>query len=106
MVTLSYLYNRFDGPVPKYLLEQARTGKTAVDLAIITWRRQARWNMVKSRDWERTARFADMSKRADAPARAVMYRGDARFHRACARRQYHNAERLEAQERDAQERAA
>ena len=101
MLTLSYLHNRFDCRPPKHLLEQALTGRSAVEIAITTWRRQARWNVAKARDWDRAARFADMSKRTDAPARAVMLRETASFHRTIARRQYRNAERLEAQERAA-----
>ncbi len=97
MLTLSELYNRYDGTPPKHLLEAARTGKSQIQLAIDTLHGQARWNMAKARDWERAARFADMSKRPDAPARAIMHREDARFHRATARRQYRNAERLEAE---------
>ena len=98
MLTLSYLHNRFDCRPPKHLLEQALTGRSSVEIAIITWRGQARWNMAKARDWERAARFADMSKRPDAPARAILNRETAGFHRTIARRQYRNAERLEAQE--------
>ena len=106
MITLGELYNSTDARPPKHLLEAALTGRPVVEIAITTWRRQARWNMAKARDWDRAARFADMSKRTDAPARAVMLRETASFHRTIARRQYRNAERLEAQKRDAQERAA
>ena len=101
MITLGELYNSTDARPPKHLLEQALTGRTAVEIAITTWRRQARWNVAKARDWDRAARFADMSKRTDAPARAVMHRETAGFHRTIARRQYRNAERLEAQGRAA-----
>ena len=101
MFTLSELYNSTDARPPKHLIEQALTGRTAVEIAITTWRSQARWNMAKARDWDRAARFADRSKRTDAPARAILHREDARFHRATARRQYRNAQQLEAQERAA-----
>ncbi len=101
MPTLSDLYNSTDARPPKHLLEQALTGRNSIEIAIITWRRQARWNIAKSRDWERAARFADRSTRTDAPARAILHRETASFHRTIARRQYRNAERLEAQERAA-----
>ena len=46
MLTLSQLYNRYDGRPPKHLLEAALTGKSQIEIAIDTLRRQARWNMV------------------------------------------------------------
>ncbi len=103
MLTLSYLHNRFDCRPPKHLIEQALTGKSQIEIAIDTLRRQARWNMGKARDWVRAARLA---KAFAHPERVTMLLSDARFHRDAARRQYRQAERLEAQERDAQERAA
>ncbi len=103
MLTLSQLHNRYDGRPPKHLLEAARTGKSQIQIAIDTLRRQARWNMAKARDWVRADRLA---KAFAHPERVTMLLSDARFHRDAARRQYRQAERLEAQERDAQERAA
>ena len=96
MLTLSQLYNRFDGRPPKHLLEAALTGKSQIEIAIGALRRQARWNMGKARAWVRAARLA---KAFAHPERVAMLLGDARFHRDCARRQYRQAERLETQER-------
>ncbi len=91
---LWHLYNRYDGRPPKHLLEAALIGKTQVEIAIDTLNRQAKGNLEKADDWDRAARFADKSKRPDAPARAAMHREDAQFHRDVARRQYREAAKL------------
>ncbi len=101
MQTLSELHSRYSGRPPKHLLEQALSGKSSVEIAIDTWRRQAQWNTAKARDWDRAARFADMSTRTDAPARAVLHRETARLHRTIAHRQYRNAAQLAGLERAA-----
>lgn len=94
---LAALYNKYDCRPPKHLLEAARTGKSQIEIAIDTLRRQAKWNMAKADDWEGSARLAAKSKRDDA---AILYRNhreDARFHRAAARRQYKEAAKLAAE---------
>ena len=93
---LARLYNRYDCRPPKHLLEAALTGKTQLELAIERLRGQARWNIAKARDWERAAGLAEANGH---PLRARLQRGDARFHRAIARRQYRQAAKLEADER-------
>ena len=93
---LARLYNRYDCRPPKHLLEAALTGKTQLELAIERLRGQARWNVAKARDWERAAGLAEANGH---PLRARLQRGDARFHRAIARRQYRQAAKLEADER-------
>ncbi len=93
---LARLYNRYDCRPPKHLLEAALTGKTQLELAIARLRGQARWNVAKARDWERAAGLAEANGH---PLRARLQRGDARFHRAIARRQYREAAKLEADER-------
>lgn len=93
---LARLYNRYDCRPPKHLLEAALTGRSQVGIAIATLRGQARWNVAKARDWERAAGLAEANGH---PLRARLQRGDARFHRAIARRQYREAAKLEADER-------
>ncbi len=105
-LALQRLYNRYDCRPPKHLLEAALTGKTQIEIAIDTWRRQARWNMAKADDWERAARFAARSKRDDAATLYRNHKEGAKFHRATARRQYRNAAKLEAERRDAEGQAA
>ena len=90
---LARLYNRYDCRPPKHLLEAALTGRSQVEIAIATLRGQARWNIAKARDWERAAGLAEANGH---PLRARLQRGDARFHRAMARRQYREAASLEA----------
>ena len=90
---LARLYNRYDCRPPKHLLEAALTGRSQVEIAIATLRGQARWNIAKARDWERAARLAEANGH---PLRARLQRGDVRFHRAIARRQYREAASLEA----------
>lgn len=106
VLALARLYNRYDCRPPKHLLEAALSGKSQVEIAIDTLRRQAKWNMAKADDWERSARLAAKSRRDDA---AQLYRNhgeDATFHRAAARRQYKEAAKLEAERREAEGRAA
>ena len=95
---LARLYNRYDCRPPKHLLEAALTGRSQVEIAIASLRGQARWNIAKARDWERAACLAEANGH---PLRARLQRGDARFHRAIARRRYREAARLEADERPA-----
>ena len=99
---LWHLYNRYDCRPPKHLLEAALTGKSQLEIAIDTLRRQARWNMAKADDWERAARLAAMSKRDDAAISYRNHKEDAKFHLAIARRQYREAAKLEAERREAE----
>jgi len=100
------LFNRYDCRPPKHLLEAARTGKTQIEIAIDTLRRQAKWNMTKADDWEGSARLAAKSKRNDAARLYRNHKEDARFHRAAARRQYREAQKLEAERREAEGRVS
>lgn len=90
---LTRLYNRYDGRVPKHLLEAALTGKTQVEIAIDTLNRQAKWNYGKARDFMRAARRAKMFAH---PERVGVLLSDARFHRDAARHQRRQAARLAA----------